>query len=167
MKFWGESAPCAVRARIQAFSPRRMKMRFFHLFPLQESLLCRKVAAELYSSAVARNLAARGGFYNMKSDMENDENTLAHYLEKVSDRETFIEFVWALIRDREETIVRENQAPESHRGYGAFGWQNDTIESYLAAALACVEAHANRDDILKEPSWKAFAEFLYVGKIYE
>jgi len=95
------------------------------------------------------------------------EKTLIDYLEAVNDRETFIEFVRALIRDREASVLREQQAPESRRGYGAFGWQNCLIESYFEAALACVEAHADRDDILKEPTWRSFAEFLYVGKIYE
>lgn len=95
------------------------------------------------------------------------EKTLVDYLENVRDRETFIEFVRALIRDREASILREQQAPESQRGYGAFGWQNTSIESYFEAALACVEAHQDRDDILKEATWRSFAEFLYVGKIYE
>ena len=99
--------------------------------------------------------------------MENNKKTLVDYLDSVEDRETFIAFIWALIRDREETVAKEKQSAESKRGYGAFGWQNDTIEAYFEAALACVEAHAKRDDILKEPSWRAFAEFLYVGKIYE
>jgi hypothetical protein len=99
--------------------------------------------------------------------MKNDEMTLIDYLDNVKDRETFIEFVWALIRDRKETVAKEKEAPESQRGYGAFGWQNDTIESYFEAALACVDANINKDDILKEASWAAFAEFLYVGKIYE
>lgn len=99
--------------------------------------------------------------------MTSPKKTLVDYLDGVQNRETFIEFVSALIRDRDETVAKEQQAPESQRGYGAFGWQNDTIEAYFVAALACVEAHADRDDILKEPSWQAFAVFLYVGKIYE
>lgn len=95
------------------------------------------------------------------------EKPLVDYLDSVKDRETFIEFIWALIKDREQTVAKEKQAPETQRGYGAFGWQNDTIEAYFESALACVEANAEHDDILKEPSWRAFAEFLYVGKIYE
>ena len=95
------------------------------------------------------------------------DKSLFEYLEGVHDRETFIAFVWALVRDREETTERENQAPEEQRGYGSFGWQNDTIDSYLAAALACLDANEARDDFLREPSWKGFAVFLYCGKIYE
>ncbi|MGG6267648.1 hypothetical protein ACQ4M3_11680 [Leptolyngbya sp. AN03gr2] len=95
------------------------------------------------------------------------EKTLIDYLEAVEDRETFIEFVRALIRDREASVLREQQASEFQRGYGAFGWQNCSIESYFEAALACVEAHAERDDILKEATCRSFAEFLYIGKIYE
>jgi hypothetical protein len=93
--------------------------------------------------------------------------SLVDYLDEVHDRDTFIAFVWALIRDREETTERENQAPPEQRGYGAFGWQNDTIDSFLAAALACLDANETRDDYLREPSWQGFAHFLFGGMIYE
>jgi hypothetical protein len=93
--------------------------------------------------------------------------TLIEHLEAVHDRESFLSFVQALIWDREDSVAKENQAPEAQRGYGAFGWQNTTIEAYLEAALRYVQEHPEDRDISPEPSWKAFAEFLYVGSIYE
>lgn len=93
--------------------------------------------------------------------------SLEDYLDDVHDRATFLEFVWALIRDCEETTQRENQAPQEQRGYGAFGWQNDSIDAYLAASMACLKANETRDDFLRDPSWNGFANFLYCGKIYE
>ncbi len=99
--------------------------------------------------------------------MNQEPKAVEDYLESVGNRETFLLFVRALIWDRQEASAREEQAPASQRGYGAFGWQNDSIESYFEAALRCVEAQTPQNDFLREPSWKAFAEFLYCGKIYE
>ena len=76
---------------------------------------------------------------------------LLQALDNVNDRESFVVFVQVLIKDRESGT----------------GWENDTIENYFAAALACVEDNRARDDILQTASWRSFAEFLYVGKIYE
>jgi hypothetical protein len=98
---------------------------------------------------------------------QNGTKSLNDYLEQVHDRDTFIEFVWALVRDREETTQHEQAAPVEQRGYGAFGWQNDTIDGFFGAALACLDANEAKDDYLREPSWRGFAEFLYGGKIYE
>jgi len=93
--------------------------------------------------------------------------TLIDYLNDVKDKETFIEFVNALIRDREEAVEREKQAPENHRGFGAFGWQNETIEDYLGMCLACADNNGDEPVLTKEPTWYSFADFLYGGKIYE
>ena len=89
-------------------------------------------------------------------------------LEKVTDYQTFLAFVRALAADWEDEVAKEKLNPSSPWGPGANGWENGTIGQYLDAALACAEGHAALKGTLdKEPSWRAFAEFLYCGKIYE
>jgi hypothetical protein len=89
-------------------------------------------------------------------------------LDKVKDRESFVAFVWALIEEREQAEKLEREKPGYFSYGGALGWQNSTISSYLSAALSCVEdSESLGENISEEPSWRAFAEFLYSGKIYE
>jgi hypothetical protein len=82
-------------------------------------------------------------------------------LKNVRDRDTFFDFVDALIEDRVDKAKDEQRYP-----YGGQpdGWENSTIEDYLAAALAWARASQH---LSTEPSWRAFAELLYCGKIYE
>lgn len=75
---------------------------------------------------------------------------------QVSDQSSFIAFVRALQADRANPVTRDE-------------WQNDTIEDYLEAAAAWAEAapmqlHSSSDTA---SIWRAFAQFLYCGKIYE
>ncbi len=72
---------------------------------------------------------------------------LVEILQKVNDRNTFLEFVSALIEDKKK-----------------FGdsWENVTVENYLDSAKCWLE-----DSQRKDTSWKLMAEFLYCGKIYE
>ncbi|HXH69464.1 MAG TPA: hypothetical protein VNI60_03855 [Pyrinomonadaceae bacterium] len=72
---------------------------------------------------------------------------LFEVLQKVNDRQTFFEFVSALIEDKKK--IGES-------------WEKLTIEDYLESASAWLE-NSGREDI----SWKLMAEFLYCGKIYE
>ena len=89
-------------------------------------------------------------------------------LEKVNDRESFVTFVHAFIDEREQAEALERATPEYYRYGDALGWQNSAISNYLAAALYCVEdPESLGEHISEEPSWRAFAEFLYMGKIYE
>lgn len=87
---------------------------------------------------------------------------LIDYLENVTDRETFIEFVNALIEDRSNAEGLEQQNIENYQSGSALGWQNTNIESYLQSALVWLV-----DSDRKEVSWKLMAEFLYSGKIYK
>ena len=89
-------------------------------------------------------------------------------LEAVVDRDSFLTFVKALITDREDEIMKEKEHPSSPFGAGANGWENGTIESYLEAAVSWAEDSRGQPlGLPEEPSWKAFATFLYCGKIYE
>ena len=79
-------------------------------------------------------------------------------LDKVRDRESFFDFVQALIEDRIDKAKDENRYP-----YGGQpgGWESSTIESYLEAALRW--AQDSRDlpiGISSEASWRGFATFL-------
>ena len=85
-------------------------------------------------------------------------------LEKVKDRASFLIFVAALIADRKQSVEKERQRPSSPYGPDANGWENTTIEAFVDAAFRWAE---DSEDLPEEPSWKAFATFLYCGKIYE
>jgi hypothetical protein len=87
---------------------------------------------------------------------------LRDYLENVTDRETFIEFVNALVEDRSNAEELEQQNIENYQPASALGWQNTSIESFLQAALVWLV-----DSDRREVSWKLMAEFLYSGKIYK
>lgn len=74
---------------------------------------------------------------------------LVDKLNKVNDKQSFIEFVRQLIKDQEL-----NEAE----------WENNSVYSYLEAAAAwLMDSERNLDD----NPWKLFAEMLYSGKIYE
>ena len=90
-------------------------------------------------------------------------------LETVQDLKSFFEFVRALIRDRQDAVAAERKSSASPYGPDAGGWENVTIEQYLAAALAWAEdtSMGATQGITEPESWHAFATFLYVGKIYE
>lgn len=96
--------------------------------------------------------------------MELDE-----YLDRVEDRDSFLTYVKALIRDREDEVAKEAIQPSSPYGPGANGWENGRIESFLEAAVAWAEDSdfGASQGIAKVSPWRLFAEFLYCGKIYE
>ena len=82
--------------------------------------------------------------------------------DRVVDRDTFLEFVNALIRDREAARNLEAAEPERFRWAPAMGWENTSIENCLEAATAWM-VDSDRNDI----SWKLMADFLLGGKMYE
>lgn len=84
----------------------------------------------------------------------------------VRDRESFIAFVEALMEDRTQADALEAAAPDYYRYGGAAGWQNSSIVAFLDCALAGSLAQ-ERWGGKRGPSWRDFALFLYLGKIYE
>lgn len=97
--------------------------------------------------------------------MSDNDLTLGRYLDRVCDRKTFLDFVWALMRDRERVIELEKLEPTNSWVAETNGWYNTTLETFFEAAIACAEAVPER--LPEEPSWQEFAGFLYGGKIYE
>jgi hypothetical protein len=90
-------------------------------------------------------------------------------VDEVTDLDSFLTFVDALIADREDEVRKEHIQPSSPWGPGANGWENGTIEQFLFAALRWAQdtRMGQTQGLPVEPSCKAFAVFLYCGKIYE
>jgi len=99
--------------------------------------------------------------------MHPEIDELNKLLERVIDRKSFLDFVKALIRDREDEIEKEKESPSNPYGLGANGWENGTIEAYLESSVAWTEDSIGGEHELPEASWKSLARFLYAGKYYE
>jgi hypothetical protein len=84
----------------------------------------------------------------------------------VHDRASFLAFVAALAADRRASAAAEQGTQSSPYGTDAGGWNNVTIEDFLEAALAWAQS-TGMGASQGEPSWQAFAAFLYCGKSYE
>lgn len=87
----------------------------------------------------------------------------------VHDRKSFLAFVQALAADRRASVAAEEASPSSPYGPQAGGWENITIEDFLEAAVSWGQDRCKGDNqgLPPGPSWRAFAAFLYCGKIYE
>lgn len=87
-------------------------------------------------------------------------------MESVADKESFLEFLEALVKDREEAEKIESNDPQKWSWGGANGWQNSDISMFLESASCYFHEgpHCHSGDNL---SWKDLAQFLYFGKIYE
>ena len=87
----------------------------------------------------------------------------------VCDEKSFLEFVNALIDDRVSAVKAEREKPSSPYGPDAGGWENTSIEDFLAAAAAWAESSnfGLNQGLAASNTWQRFATFLYVGKIYE
>lgn len=88
---------------------------------------------------------------------------LFELLESVHDRASFLAFVEALAAERTEAERLEAEDPVRYQLGGALGWQNSSISNFLSCAVAGMEAHPAE----QQATWKQFAEFLWLGKIYE
>ncbi|AJQ95081.1 DUF7660 family protein [Gynuella sunshinyii] len=90
-------------------------------------------------------------------------------IEIVDDENSFLAFVEALKKDRENAIALEKKNPSSPHDSDAGGWENVTIESFLEAAHAwAIDSDFGASQGLSSDNiWKKMATFLYCGKIYE
>jgi len=85
----------------------------------------------------------------------------------VTDYESFLRFVDWLAADRADEVEKERVNPSSPWGQGHNGWENGTIEAYLDAAARGAQGHLAKTGSVPEATWREFARFLYLGKIYE
>ena len=104
----------------------------------------------------------------MNASEPSESLEVAEALEKVTDKKSFVAFVRALIAEREVAEQVERERPEYYKFGGALGWQNSEISNYLSAALTQFEDSGQlQTESSGDASWRTFAEFLYMGKIYE
>lgn len=90
-------------------------------------------------------------------------------VDQVYDEKTFLIFLKALMDDRIDEVEKEKISPSSPYGAGANGWQNDTIEGFLEAAIAWAEDSKRGigEAESETNAWKRCALILYMGKMYE
>lgn len=84
--------------------------------------------------------------------------------DNIHDEKTFIEFLIALMKDRELEVEKEKAQPSSPYEPGALGWQNLTIEGFLESAVAWAEATNGKKE---SNPWKRAAQIIQAGKTYE
>jgi hypothetical protein len=99
---------------------------------------------------------------------EDTAPSLDDLIDRVTDRETFLLFVRALVahKCRDEEIREKLSSvayPNSYRDV----WQNNEISSYLDASLRWAQAKIRQGVFPNEPSWQDFAWFLYAGMFWE
>jgi hypothetical protein len=101
--------------------------------------------------------------------MSATDDEMMTRLEAVTDANSFLAFVHALVADRESAVQREKAQPSSAWGRDAGGWENTRIETYLEAAAAWAEStdFGVSQGLDANNLWRRFAQFLSVGKIYE
>ncbi len=97
------------------------------------------------------------------------EGYVESVLDLVHDEKTFLEFLLALSKDREDEVRKEILNPSNPYGPGANGWENGSIENFLEAAHACGTARFDHKATTSPEynPWKSAAEILYSGKYYE
>jgi len=85
------------------------------------------------------------------------------YIKSITSLKDFLGFLEALETEKREEDKLELVNPSSPYGSGHKGWENTTIPDFLESMRAAsVDGAAD-----SEPSWRAFAKMLYMGKIYE
>ncbi|WP_095202320.1 DUF7660 family protein [Mesorhizobium carmichaelinearum] len=93
---------------------------------------------------------------------------LSSALDSVQDLPSFVRFIDALRKDREDADRKEALQP-SGPDISWNGWENNSIATFLVSAVACVEDNGRHNPafLADENPWKAAARILYAGKYYE
>lgn len=102
------------------------------------------------------------------SSLRHSDDPVMQSLEQVLDEPSFLQFLEALRRDRDEAVSVEQSNPPSPYGPGAKGWENGTIEAFIeaAGAWAIDSMRAPAIEVATNP-WKRCAQILHAGKVYE
>ncbi len=93
-------------------------------------------------------------------------------LKQVDSKETFLRFAYALAADFRDEQEKEAVHPTPGLGVvqGANGWYHHSIDAFLEQMSAWASATSAITDepmVPGQPSWRTFAEMLYMGKHYE
>ncbi|BCG74058.1 hypothetical protein MesoLj113a_52160 [Mesorhizobium sp. 113-1-2] len=89
---------------------------------------------------------------------------LSLFLDRVEDVPSFVQFIDALRKDREDADRKE--AMQSAGPYTSWnGWQSSSISTFLESGVAWAETKPAH--LADENPWKAAARILYAGKYYE
>ncbi|MHA3737759.1 DUF7660 family protein [Pseudomonas sp. Eth.TT006] len=93
---------------------------------------------------------------------------LDELLVRVTDEQSFIEFVAALSADFSQERARAKTTPSSHEA-SASGWENGAVDTFLdaAAAWAMATSRITHADAAVSNVWQRCAEILLAGKFYE
>lgn len=89
-------------------------------------------------------------------------------LEAVCDSGTFLEFLEVMLKDlpRPDEMAKKASTEAYFNGIG--GWMNQDLWSFLEASIACGQDNEiGKQSQSSAEAWKAAAEILYGGKIYE
>ncbi|MDX9677937.1 hypothetical protein NQ186_14475 [Pseudomonas zeae] len=94
---------------------------------------------------------------------------LDELLERVTDEQSFIEFVAALGADFSRERALEESSPSSPYEAGARGWENGSVDTFLdaAAAWAVASSRNAQADAAVSNVWRRCAAILLAGKFYE
>jgi hypothetical protein len=97
------------------------------------------------------------------------DDSLDDLLPVVNSERSLLDFIAALVRDRQDAIAAEKRNPSSPYGPDAGGWENTSIDAFLEAAAAWAEStnFGLTQGLDPDNPWRRFAAFLYSGKIYE
>ncbi len=90
-------------------------------------------------------------------------------LERVSNRQSFLDFARLLAKDRADKAAIESFSVSALYGSGTKGWENWTIEAFLDSAISWAQStdFGLAQGLPPENPWKQFAAFLYCGKTCE
>ena len=86
-------------------------------------------------------------------------------LQLVTSRETFFDFVAALRASLAASAAVEARVQSSSIAPDAVCWENPDLAGFLEALEAGGRDQGDR--LPAEPSWRAFADLLWIAKIYE
>ncbi len=89
--------------------------------------------------------------------------------DSVETEQDFLNFVQALMEDKDDEEKKEKVKTNSPWAAGANGWENGSIVAFLDAALAWGQASINGLEFYNKPenTWKRAAHILHAGKFYE
>jgi len=121
------------------------------------------------AAIVNRRRRVLPGIYCVGQEHSMPSESLHDLLEGVNSERSLLDFIAALIRDREEAVAAQKRNPASPYGPDAGGWENISIEGFLEAAAAWAEStnFGLSQGLHPNNPWRRFAAFLYCGKIYE